>query len=82
MPNSVKDDGKNWTIREQIIEDLVTGLTFQFEVAPNGEPRLRIFGENLPFGNREIQFAVDGTMAGSGSVTSGLSKPAWLEEIE
>ena len=78
----VKPDGKPWTIREQIIEDLVLGMTFQFEVMPNGEPRFRIFGKALPFGNREIIFDDEGTEAGSGTATSGLCRPAWMERVE
>lgn len=75
---SVKPDGKMWEIREQIVEDPATGLTFQFEVMPNGEPRLRIFGSELPFGNREIVFDGNGEEAGGGTYT-GLCRPAWLE---
>lgn len=79
---AAKPDGKEWTIREQIIEDRVTGLTFQFEVLPNGEPRFRIFGKDLPFGNREIIFDEDGIEAGSGTATAGLCRPAWMQPSE
>jgi hypothetical protein len=78
----VKPDGKPWTIREQIIEDRVTGLTFQFEIMPDGEPRFRIFGKALPFGNREIIFDDEGAEAGSGTATSGLCRPAWMERVD
>ena len=74
MPVTVKPDGKPWTIREQIIEDLVLELTFQFEVMPNGESRLRIFGDKLRFGNREIIFNSKGAASGSGTATSGLCR--------
>jgi len=69
-----------WSINEQIIED-ASGLTLQFEVTPDGEPRLRIFGEALPFGNREIQFTPDGRHAGAGTTTTGLSRPSWMTEM-
>lgn len=75
-----KPDGKVWQVREQIIEDPASGLTFQFEVMPDGESRLRIFGESLPFGNREIIFDQSGAEAGAGCYT-GLCRPAWLEKV-
>ncbi len=77
----VKPDGKPWTVKEQIIEDLVTGLTFQFEVMPDGEMRLRIFGRDVPFGNREFFFDSEGVEAGSGGVTQGHCRPAWMENV-
>ena len=61
---AVKLDGKPWTIREQIIEDRLTGLTFQFEVLPDGTARFQVFGSPLPFGNREFLFDADGAEAG------------------
>ena len=78
---SVKPDGKPWTVREQIVDDPVTGLTFQFEMTPGGEPRLRLFGTQLPNGNREITFNARGEEAGAGTGTSGLCRPAWLEPV-
>ena len=79
---AVKPDGKTWRVKEQIIEDRVTGLTYQFEVMPDGEMRFRIFGDGLPFGNREIIFDADGAEAGSGTATRGLCRPAWMEQID
>ena len=73
-------DGKAWTIKEQIIEDLATGLTLEFEVVPEDLEapfRLKILGD-LPFGNREIMFGRDGKEACSGMVLSGLCRPTWL----
>jgi len=72
-----------WQIKDQIVEDMPSGLIFQFETMPgNSAPyRLRIFG-NLPFGNREILFDVNGDEAGSGTYTSGLCKPTWASEEE
>lgn len=81
MPATLKPDGKPWTIREQIFTDRATGITFQFEMMPDGEPRLRIFGDALPFGNREYFFNERGAKAGSGGAT-GLCRPAWLEEVD
>lgn len=77
----LKQQAKNWTIKEQIVTDEASGLTIQFEMLPDGEPRLRLFGENLPFGNREIMFHRDGTEAGAGTCT-GLCRPAWVTSTE
>lgn len=77
----IKPDGKPWTVKEQIIEDLVTGLTFQFEVMPNGEMRFRIFGSDVPFGNREFLFDTDGAEAGSGGMPHGSCRPAWMDRV-
>lgn len=68
---------KDWTIKQQIVEDVATGITLQFEVAPNGTKRLRLFGD-LPFGNREIIFDQEGNEAGSGTLLTGLCKPTWF----
>lgn len=76
-----KPDGKVWAVVEQIVEDPASGLTFQFEVMPNGESRLRIFGDSLPLGNREIIFDRNGEEAGAGCYT-GLCRPAWLEAVD
>ena len=78
----LKDDACEWTIREQIVEDLPSGLTFQFEVVPDSTARYRlcIFGD-LPFGNREILFDVNGKEAGSGTALAGLCKPTWLTKV-
>ena len=77
---SVKEDAKTWAVKEQIIEDPVSGLTFQFEVVPDGEVKLRVFGDTLPFGNREISFDKDGKEVGAGTFT-GHCRPAWLQRI-
>jgi len=79
---ALKPDGKPWTVREQIVEDLASGLTFQFEVMPDGEVRLRVYGDALPFGNREIIFDEKGAEAGAGTATAGLCRPAWMAPIE
>ena len=79
---SIRTNAKDWSVKEQIIEDLVSELTFQFEVLPGGVKILRIFGNLLPYGNRDIYFDLDGIEAGSGTSVSGLSKPSWPTEIE
>lgn len=78
----LKPDADEWTIREQVVEDPASGLTFQFEVVPGTSAplRLRVFG-NLPFGNREILFDRDGKLGGAGTLITGCSRPTWLTEI-
>lgn len=77
----VKPDGKAWTVREQIVEDPASNLMLQFEVGPDGLPRLNLYGESLPFGNRTILFNSDGVEDGAGSQTVGLCRPGWLEQL-
>ena len=78
---ALKTNAKSWTIKEQIIEDSASGLTFQFETLPCGEFRLRIYGDSLPCGNRELMFDVAGDEAGAGTTTSVLCRPAWMERV-
>jgi hypothetical protein len=77
----LKENAKTLTIREQIIEDPVSGLTFQFEVMPDGSSRFRIYGD-LPFGNREFIFDENGQEAGAGTALVGLCRPGWLTNID
>lgn len=79
---AVKPDGGMCSIREQIIEDRVSGLTIQFVAMPDSDApvRLRIFG-NLPFGNREILFDITGAEAGSGTALRDIPRPSWLKEV-
>ena len=84
---AVKESGSLCTIHEQIIVDEATGLTFQFEVKPGihkgkvvMETVMRVFGDSLPFGNREIVFDPEGKQTAAGTSTRGLCKPSWLTE--
>ncbi len=81
---SLKPDGGTWSIKEQIVEDPATGLTLQFEVVPDSDApfQLRIFGEALPFGNREILFGQSGKEAGGGTLLSGLCRPTWTNTAD
>jgi hypothetical protein len=80
---ALKPDGALCSIREQIIEDPASGLTFQFVHAPNSSApvRLRIFGD-LPFGNREILFDKNGNEAGAGTALTDSCRPTWLREVK
>ena len=78
---SVKEGAITWAVKEQIIEDPVTGLTYQFEVMPDGEAKLRIFGDALPFGNREFSFDKKGERVAAGTFT-GHCRPAWMQQLD
>jgi len=76
----VKPNGLLCSIREQIVEDLATGLVLQFECV-EGRTRLVIAGEALPFGNREILFDRDGRESAAGTLLGPFRKPTWLKRI-
>ncbi len=59
-------------IKEQIINDAVTGLMLVFRVTPSGEARLHLMGDCLPLGNRDFQFDKDGELAGTGTSTGAF----------
>ncbi len=67
----LKRDAKTLRIKEQMINDLVTGLTVILRVTPGGEARIEISGDILPFGNRSLQFDVDGRLVGTGTSVGG-----------
>jgi hypothetical protein len=77
---ALKPNGGLCQIREQIIEDAASGLTLQFECCKDGTSRLRIYGD-LPFGNREIFFDVEGKEGGAGTALASLCRPSWLREV-
>jgi len=77
---ALKPNGGVCGIREQIVEDIATGLILQFECS-NGRTRLVIAGPDLPFGNREIHFDSDGREAGAGTLLGEFRRPSWLKEI-
>lgn len=77
-----KTDSGICAIREQIIEDPVSGLTFQFLLVPKSDApvRMRVFG-NLPYGNREFSFDCDGNREGAGTALHGSCRASWLREV-
>lgn len=77
---ALKPNGTVCTIREQIVEDLASGLILQFECT-NGHTRLVIAGRELPFGNREIHFDHEGREAGAGTLLGDFRRPSWLKEV-
>lgn len=76
----VKPNGQMCNVREQIVEDLASGLTLQFE-CDDGKMRLLIAGKALPFGNREILFDSDGKEAAAGTVLGEFRRPSWLKSV-
>jgi hypothetical protein len=63
-------------IREQIVEDLPSGLTLQFE-AFEGGVRLTIAGKAL-HSNREIIFDAEGGAVQTGASKHAFRRPSWL----
>jgi len=76
----VKPNGALCSIREQIVEDLASGLTLQIECY-EGRTRLVIAGEWLPYGNREIIFDKEGKEAAAGTLLGEFKRPSWLKEL-
>ena len=74
----IKPGGRPWTVKEQIIKDPVSGLSFQFETVEDGTSRLRVYGD-LSLGNREFVFDRDGEEAGSGTALTGLCRATWIK---
>ncbi len=76
----IKPNGALCAIKEQIVEDLVSGLILQFE-CQNGRTRLVIAGSALPFGNREIIFDSEGREAAAGTLVGEFRRPSWLRKV-
>lgn len=76
----LKPSGSRCAIREQIVEDLASGLTLLFECV-EGRTRLVIAGKSLPYGNREILFDQEGREAGAGTLVGQFRRPSWLKEV-
>ena len=76
-----KPNGKMCRIAEQIIKDV--DVTIQFELRPDGMVALRMFGDVLTCGNRELLFAPeDGRLTATGTHMTGLCKPTWYMDSE
>jgi len=80
---AIKPEGRACTIREQIVEDPASGLTFQFALVPESDApiRLRVYG-NLPSGNREILFNREGEAAATGTALTGSCRAGWLRKVK
>ena len=53
MPTS--ESPNDWSIEQQTVEDLITGLTLEFKFGADGVPVLRLTGDGIS-GPREIRF--------------------------
>lgn len=81
---ALKPNGNDWKVKEQIYEDLASGLTLKFESRPYASApyKLTIYGDSLPFGNRDILFGENGDVVGGGTATSTCPAPSWLQEAD
>ena len=76
----IKPSAALCAIKEQIVEDLASGLILQFE-CENGKTRLVIAGRALPFGNREIIFDEQGEESAAGTLLGEFRRPSWLKGV-
>ena len=81
---ALKPGAKDCVVKEQIIEDLVTGLTIQIRKYSDdpGGCQISIHGECLRFGNRDFIFNKDGEITGTGTGTGQVCTPSWLQEVK
>ena len=77
---ALKPNAKLCMVREQIVEDVASGLTLQFEFA-EGCLRLVISGNALPCGNREFVFDAQGREAAVGTLLD-FRRPSWLRKVD
>lgn len=59
-----------FTINDQVVADPLSGLTFEFKTIDMKEGKLfkiSIYGDNLPFGNRDLYFNENGVFDGTGT---------------
>ena len=74
MPNFLKENSKELKIKEQVLFEDASGLTIEFVVLEMDHKfpyRIRIYGEILPNGNREIVFNSEGIIDGGGTYLGG-----------
>ena len=86
---AVKPHAKDCVIKEQIVEDKVTGITLQFQkldaIPEKGlkeEVKLTIYGDILPLGNRDIIFDENGEKCAGGTATGDTCRPSWLRRAK
>lgn len=75
MTSIPKEGNKIVTLREQIIFDAVTGLTIDIRATEIGGAEICVYGENIPFGNREFAFDETGIKYASGTATMPCPLP-------
>lgn len=74
----IKPRAQTCRIREQIVEDLPSGLTLRFEALEAGGVSLTIAGKALAGENREILFDGDGHAIQTRARAHALRRPSWL----
>ena len=77
----LKPNGALCQVREQIIEDMASGLILQFE-CKEGRTRLVIAGNSLSHGQREILFDAEGREVGAGTLVGEFRRPTWLKRVD
>lgn len=81
---ALKPNGVACALREQIIEDPVSGLTFQIAFVADDKDspvRLKVFGD-LPYGNREFLFDAGGALNGTGTAVGGACRAGWVKPVK
>jgi hypothetical protein len=73
----ITQEAKTLQIKEQTLYNDSCGLTFEFvSVEDENFPfRLRIYGDILPLGNRELVIDKDGVIDGAGTATTDQPFP-------
>lgn len=77
----LKPNGTLCQVREQIIEDMASGLILQFE-CKDGRTRLVIAGNRFSPGHREILFDSEGREVGAGTLVGEFRRPSWLRPVD
>ena len=77
----LKPNGALCCVREQIIEDMASGLILQFECR-EGRTRLVIASTHLSNGNREILFDAEGREIAAGTLAGEFRRPTWLRKVD
>ena len=78
---TLKPGGKTFQLKEQIIEDPVTGLTLWIRKA-GPSWTLTLIGDCLEFGNRDLNFSAEGELVGAGTAVCCSPKASWLKGVD
>lgn len=79
---TLKEEAKTLSIKEQILFEDPSGLTIEFCAVddPVHPFRLRLYGDALKLGNREITFSKDGVINGGGTALTDCPFPFDAED--
>jgi hypothetical protein len=81
---AAKPNGTRFAVGEQIFDDRITGISFQFFAEPRvltAPFRLRLFG-NVPYSDHEFVFDADGIIRDRSVVFSSRRRPSWLRDLK